>query len=171
MRDMTSKIKAAGSNAAGKWTKIGWLATPNGLPCTASLSVQRPATRRLSLQRLRMLIVHEPARPRSRPRWRPGLGGTLLLDAGVALEALVYVFEELLHIHFGGLGGVLELLQGDVLRVAVVGIRLIASAGYTHVGTSLDCESIALLAFGCLRRLGGNAAPILDIPTANVNRG
>ena len=67
---------------------------------------------------------------------RPRAEG-LLAGAAVALEALAEVLAQLGYVHFRRLRRVLQLLKRDVLRVAVIGFRLVAATRDAHTRASL----------------------------------
>jgi hypothetical protein len=56
------------------------------------------------------------------------LAESLSLRAAVALETLLDVLAELSDVYLGRFGGVLKLLQRDVLRIAMIGFRLVTTA-------------------------------------------
>ncbi|HEV8695699.1 MAG TPA: hypothetical protein VGQ93_16180, partial [Lysobacter sp.] len=56
----------------------------------------------------------------------------LLLRSAVSLESLLDVLTKLRDVHLSGFRRVLELLQCDVLRIAVISFRLVATTGDTH---------------------------------------
>src|SRR5439155_4421911 len=127
---------------------------PNGLPWTTSFNVQRPATTRLWLQILPVVMADllEPGRASvcqlydaGSIMFRCALTKMLLLRARVPLQPLVDVLLELVDIHLSRLSSILQLLKRDVLRVAVVGLRLVATARNTHVKP--PSSLLGLLAF------------------------